>query len=126
MTDMLEEIWGNKVVTGEIKPEKPEIIAFRHSDKAIDMLNKYIKSRCNIVIHCDVDVDGIGSGYEIGRFISCQSSSNITYVINKEKEHGIQQKHVDFFENRPIDLLIIVYSSYGSYTQLPMPPILRV
>lgn len=111
MDDIFQAVWGNKVVTGEEKPVKPNMIAFKNSEHALDMLYKHIRNRSNIAIHCDVDVDGIGSGYIAGKFISYMTGKDPLYIINKDKEHGIQQKHADFFRDKPLDLLIIVDSS---------------
>lgn len=107
----MDAVWGNRVVTGEVKAEKPGLLAFNNIDKAINMLHKHILKSGNIVIHCDVDVDGIGSGYIIGKFLATQTNAHTRFVINRDKVHGIQQKHVDFFKNKPLDLLIIVDSS---------------
>ena len=111
MADILDAIWGNKVVTGEEPAKKPELIAFKNSDLAIRMIYKHIYGSKNIVIHCDVDMDGIGSGYIFGRFLATQTKVNPLYIINKDKVHGIQQKHVDYFKDKEIDLLVIVDSS---------------
>ena len=107
----MEYKWGSKYVTGEEITPKPGFVTFKECDKAILMLHKHIASNSTIAIHCDVDVDGIGSGYIMGRFLSTQTSSRPLYIINNDKVHGIQQKHADFFLNKPIDLMIIVDSS---------------
>ena len=109
--DVFDYAWGNKVVTGEEKAEKPNLIAFKNSVDALRMLDKHIKAESNIVIHCDVDVDGIGTGYIMGKFIEYKTGVRPLYIINKDKEHGIQQKHVNYFKNSNIDLMIIVDSS---------------
>ncbi len=111
MSDVFEAIWKNKIVTGEEKPEKPNLIAFRNSGLAIKMLHKHIKNKSKMAIHCDVDVDGIGSGYIMGRFITNRTGDLPLYIINKDKIHGIQQKHVDYFKNSDLQLMIIVDSS---------------
>lgn len=103
--------WGNKTVTGEEKAIKPELLAFRNSHLAIEMLHKHLLSSRNIAVHCDVDMDGIGTGYIMGKFIATQTQIKPTYIINKDKVHGIQQKHVEYFKGKPLDLLIIVDSS---------------
>lgn len=109
--DVFEYTWGNKVVTGEEKSQKPSMVVFRNSALALEMLDKHIRKNGNIVIHCDVDVDGIGTGYIIGKFIQSKTGKRPLYIINKDKQHGIQQKHVDYFKNIDIDLMIIVDSS---------------
>lgn len=112
MEDIFEKIWGNKVVTGEEKPVKPNLIAFRNSDIALSLLHKHLnKQNGRIAVHCDVDVDGIGTGYIIGKFITYITGRAPLYIINKDKDHGIKQKHVDYFKDKQLDLLIIVDSS---------------
>lgn len=103
--------WKNNIVTGEVKARKPGLFNFINCAKAIELLHEHLAKNANIAVHCDVDVDGIGSGYIVKQFLSTQTFNNQTYIINKDKIHGIQQKHVDFFKGKPLDLLIIVDSS---------------
>ena len=107
----MEAKWGNKVVTGEERAQKPDIVPFINCAGAIKMLNKHITNKSNIAIHCDVDVDGIGTGYIIGRFIAHNCGTHCKYIINKDKVHGIQQKHADYFADKPLQFMIIVDSS---------------
>ena len=107
----MEVKWGNKVVTGEEKAPKPGIVPFVNCAEAIKMLKKHIDAKSNIALHCDVDVDGIGSGYIMGRFIANSCGMHCKYIINKDKIHGIQQKHVDYFADKPLHFIIIVDSS---------------
>lgn len=111
MTTVMDAKWGNKVITGEEKAIKPGLAAFSNSAMAIEMLHTHFLNDRNIAIHCDVDMDGIGSGYIFGRFANTQTNANQTYIINKDKVHGIQQKHADYFKDKAIDLLVIVDSS---------------
>lgn len=103
--------WKNSIVTGEEKPSKPELIVFNNSAIALKMIHDCISNEGHIGVHCDVDVDGIGSGYEISRFLITQTKIPVTYIINKDKIHGIQKKHADYFADKQLDLLIIVDSS---------------
>ena len=109
--DIFDYKWGNKVVTGEEKPDLPLLANFINSARAIEILHKHLLKKSNIAIHCDVDVDGVGTGYILGKFIQNISNIKPIYIINRDKEHGIQQKHVDFFKGKPLDLIIIVDSS---------------
>lgn len=111
MLEALHHKWGNSVVTGDMTAMEPEIAEFKHSDKAVEILRKHFNQSKNIAIHCDVDMDGIGSGYIMGKFMGNQTDIKPLYIINKEKVHGIQQKHADLFATKKIDLLIIVDSS---------------
>lgn len=105
------EIWGNDVITGDREANKPTICLFNNSIKACEMLHKHFKNKQNIIIHCDVDVDGIGQGYIVKRFSEYNTNGQIKYCINKNKIHGIQYKHAEAFNQIPLDLLIIVDSS---------------
>ena len=111
MDSVFDYKWGNKEVTGEERPEKPGFANFINSHKFVTMLNKHIALKSMIAIHCDVDVDGIGTGYILGRFIQQLTNQRPIYIINRDKEHGISQRHVDYFKGRGLGLMIIVDSS---------------
>ena len=111
---MLEAIynkWKSKTVTGENEPKQQLIPNFINSYDAINMLYNHISKKHKIAIHCDVDLDGIGSGYIAKRFINNLSPVDTLCVINGGKEHGIKQRHADYFNQNPIDLMLIVDSS---------------
>ena len=111
MLQALYDKWKSKVVTGEERPVTPGLLCLYNSIPALELLNKHIVNKSRIAVHCDVDMDGIGSGYITKRFIGSITSTPQLYFINKEKIHGIQTKHYEFFRNYPIDLLIILDSS---------------
>lgn len=111
MKDLLMERWNSEYVTGDIQAPVPSLLAFKNIDKAVELLHKHIKMKSRIVVHCDVDMDGIGCGYILKPFLRSQGVNKPIFIINKEKEHGIKEKHVDYFDRNPIDLLIIVDSS---------------
>lgn len=103
--------WGSKYVTGEENPPKPGLICFNNLIPALEMLHKHIDNKSKIVVHCDVDMDGIGSGYILKRFISQLSPTAPRFVINREKVHGIKKHQIPILSKSGIDLLIIVDSS---------------
>lgn len=106
------EIATCKYVINGDKPKEPSLIAFRNIDKALEMLNKHISRRSSITIHCDVDMDGIGSGFIMSRFLlRCGLNGKVRYLINKEKVHGIGERHVAYINNTDTDLLIVLDSS---------------
>lgn len=111
MQDLLIERWGSNVVTGDIKPVKPCMIPFKNTVEALKLLRKHIARNSRIVVHCDVDLDGVGCGYILRKFLKSQGAISVQFMINKEKVHGVAQKHVDYFNQNKIDLLIIVDSS---------------
>ncbi|MBO5388577.1 MAG: hypothetical protein J6A59_10615 [Lachnospiraceae bacterium] len=110
-SNLLYDKWGSKVITGDAEAIKPNYAVFKNTVKAIQLLNKHIQRNSKIAIHCDVDLDGIGSGYILKRVLDYHNCTNQVLLINKDKIHGIQQKHVDFFKTYKIDLLIILDSS---------------
>lgn len=111
MSDEFREILGGDIVTGDKKPDKPGLAIFRNIDAGLYLLNKHLHSGAKIAIHGDVDVDGIGSTVIMTRFLEYHGVKNPVLLINKDKVHGIQDKHVRFFQLKPVDLLIILDSS---------------
>ena len=110
--DVLESKWKTKTVYGMQETTRPEYCIFNNTVKALEMLRKHIKENNKIFFHTDVDMDGIGSTYIIKKSLEELGSTNHMMLINKDKTHGLQQKHVDFFDkNKCIDLLIVTDSS---------------
>lgn len=110
-SNILLEKWKSDIVTGDREANKPEMVIFNKCIDAINLLHKHIKLNSKIAIHGDVDLDGIGSTYIVKRTLDYHNATNQVLLINKDKEHGIKQKHVEFFKNYKIDLLIILDSS---------------
>lgn len=109
--DILMDKWKTKSVTGDIKPERPSYCVFINTSKALQLLHKHIVRNSSMVLHTDVDVDGIGTTYIIKRVLDNLGCTNYALLINKDKIHGIQEKHVEYFKRNPIDLMIITDSS---------------
>ena len=103
--------WKSKTVFGEEKASKPSFCIFNNTRNCLKMLNKHIVNHSTIGLHTDVDVDGIGTTYILKKTLENISDTKHLLIINKDKIHGIQQKHVDYFKKRPIDLMIITDSS---------------
>lgn len=108
--NILDEKWLIPEVY-EVKAEKPGYCIFNNTSKALKMLHKHIQNDSKIVMHTDVDVDGIGTTYILKRALESLKSINHLQMINKDKVHGIQQKHADYFKHFPVDLIIITDSS---------------
>jgi single-stranded DNA-specific DHH superfamily exonuclease len=112
MQDILLEKWGSDIITGDRKAPKPSLIGFRNTIQAVELLRKHILNGSKIIVHCDVDMDGIGSGYIMKKFLEYQGIKDVVFMINKNREHGVQAKHVQFINNsRKFDLLIVLDSS---------------
>lgn len=100
------------IICGDCTTEKPPLCNFKNADKAITMLNKHIKGNLPIAVHSDVDVDGIGSTYEIFKMLTWLGVIHKTgLIINKDKVHGISSKHSEYFKNNKVGLLIVLDSS---------------
>ncbi|MEM4385679.1 MAG: DHH family phosphoesterase [Candidatus Anstonellales archaeon] len=111
MKEILYNKWKNDIVLGDREPVRPDVIKFRYSDIAIRILNKHIRNKSNIVVHCDVDMDGIASGYIFKKFLIYNGARNNLFIINKEKEHGIKGRHVEFVNSIGADLMVVLDSS---------------
>lgn len=111
----LEYILGNKEI-----PE-PGIIEFRNTDEAYKILSKHINStEGTIFVHGDVDFDGIASAFEVVQFIrELNPEKKIKPCINKEKEHGISEQAVRYFNklNDGANSLVIVVDSSCNCTE---------
>lgn len=107
----LKEFWGLPEIYGEAKSDKPKLCLFNNIVIAMNMLRKHISASSKIALHTDVDVDGVSTTYIAKETLNNLGVSNTPIVINKEKVHGIQQKHAEFFKNYKIDLMIITDSS---------------
>lgn len=105
------DIWKSDTVTGDREPEKPSICLFNNCREACELLHRHFVDGQTVLIHCDVDVDGIGSGYITKRFCEQNTTGSVKYCINKDKIHGIQQYQVAQVNRLKIGLLIIVDSS---------------
>ena len=107
----LHDKWKDPTVWGMEKAVKPSLLCLNNAVPALEMLHKHISNHSKIAVHCDVDMDGIGSGYITKRFLTNLTSQEPIFMINKDKEHGIKYKHAEFFYNYPIGLCIILDSS---------------
>lgn len=109
--DFLLEKWKIKEVEESDGIEKPSFCVFNNTAYALDLLHKHIDANSIMALHTDVDVDGIGTTYIFKRVLENLGSNKHILIINKNKDHGIMQKHVDYFKTRKIDLMIITDSS---------------
>lgn len=109
MADIVENL---DMAVGIKEVPKPEIVRFKGSKEAMNMLCKHIKNKSKIKIHADIDFDGIAATFVVRSFLAdCGLGATTKPCINKEKVHGMSEKHIDFVNNSGIDLFIIVDSS---------------
>jgi len=116
--NILLEKWKMLEVTGDVATEIPGMCVFNNIVKAIEMLHKHILLKSKIALHIDVDVDGIGSGYILNKFLISHDITDAMLVINNDKVHGIQDRHVKFFLSNPIIDLIIISDSSSNEIEL--------
>lgn len=108
---ILDKRWKLKSVYGIEKPREPSMCLFNNTSRALKLLDKHIKKNSLMVLHTDVDFDGVGTTYIMKRVLEYLGSNNHVLLINKDKIHGVQQKHVDYFKDKNIGLMIITDSS---------------
>ena len=110
--DILLEKWKTDSVCGDRTVDKIPYCIFNNTSKALKLLNKHIHLNSTVCLHTDVDVDGIGTTYIMKKALEGLGSHNHVLLINNDKIHGIQQKHVEYFNNKyHIDLMLITDSS---------------
>ena len=93
---LIRERWRIPEVWGEASVEEPELIFPVNTWKALQLINKHVRSNSNTLVHTDVDMDGFGTNYIIRQFMRALGLSNLYFIVNKDKEHGIQQRHADY------------------------------
>lgn len=99
-------------MTGIKEPDKPDLLYLHNHNEGIELLHKHLYSENLILIHGDVDMDGIGSVYILNSFIkNTVGLKNVLLTINKEKIHGINKNHVEFTHNKKVGLFVILDSS---------------
>lgn len=115
MIDFYRDKLGDlsSIITEDVDIPEPDLMQFKNSDIALNMLLKHIKNRSKVSLLADVDMDGIGSAYVVYHFLSALGLSGcIKPCINKDRVHGVSEKHINYINNavKP-DLFIIVDSS---------------
>ena len=110
-TNILLEKWKYADVFGQNECEKPGYLVFKNTAYALDLLKHHVDNNSKICLHTDVDVDGIGTTYIMKRALENMGNNKFVVLINKDKVHGIQKKHADYFNNNPIDLMLVTDSS---------------
>lgn len=108
----LEEVLKSKftnydyIVMNKLPP-KPGLAWFYNAKEGCELLDKHIMRGSRIAIHADVDLDGLGSGLIMHKFLNREMGIRPKMLINKDKCHGILEDYAKL----PVDLLIIVDSS---------------
>lgn len=111
LLDKFGEIFDELVEDKEVK--EPDLLEFKYQDDVIDLLYSHIRKRSKVCLLADVDVDGLGSADVVYEFLNSLGLSGcIKPIINKDRVHGISDKHIDYINNKlKPDLFIIVDSS---------------
>ena len=105
------EIFDELVEDKEVK--EPDLLEFKYQDEVIDLLYSHIRKRSKVCLLADVDVDGLGSADVVYEFLNSLGLSGcIKPIINKDRVHGISDRHIEYINNKlKPDLFIIVDSS---------------
>lgn len=117
LSDIFEQWNNNQSLLGVKIPTEPSMVGFHNTVSACELLHKHLEDPYSrVVIHCDVDIDGLGSGNILYKFIKAMyplkhSSRMINLCINKEREHGIRDGYAKLTQQTPIGLFIILDSS---------------
>lgn len=113
---LLKSIYGNTydILLDRGSKIEGEFIAFNNTKRALKLLFKHIKMQSRIVFHTDVDVDGIGTNYIFSRTLGYLGSKNHEFIMNTDKEHGVNYSHIGYFRGNGVGLVIITDSSCNS------------
>lgn len=112
ISKFLEDKWKEKCVYGAEDVTKQPLCLFNNISNGIYMLADTVRNNGKIVIHFDVDVDGVNCGYMARKFLAKCGIQSVRLEVNRNKKHGITEKHVNYFNNTGnVDLMIIVDSS---------------
>lgn len=97
---------------GDELVNEPSILHFINSDLAIEILTRAIMNNKLIILHCDVDMDGISTTKIVYKFIRTLSPYiEIKLCINKKKVHGLnEESHPKYFNSFDNALVIILDS----------------
>lgn len=110
--DRLSDSGSYESVVGIGKAAEPEIVEFLNSRPAVQMLYRHIMNKSSVVIHADVDVDGVETCYIMHRFLEeAGLRGRLCECINKDKVHGVKDIHIEYFKNTGAGLVIIVDSA---------------
>ncbi len=98
---------------GTVEVPKPPFAKFKNWRVAIDIIKKHMLNKNSLImLHADVDWDGLGAAYVTKRFIDYALRQDRVYtIINKVKEHGMNMNVVNHVNKLNVGLFIIVDSS---------------
>lgn len=110
--DILIEKWKNNGVTKDREIEQQGYLVFNNTANVLEKLNHHFSRNSTIAFHTDVDVDGLGTTYIFKKLAENVGATKHLFMINKDKVHGVQQKHADYINKvKNVDLMIITDSS---------------
>lgn len=100
------------ILNGNDDIKEPEIANFYNIEDACKLLKEHLENDDILYNHADVDFDGIGSSFEMVKFIrTINPNKNVKLCINKEKVHGISDITVNYFNKTSGGLVVILDSS---------------
>lgn len=93
-------------------PPEPEILGIYNLDRGCELLEKHNTEQSLVVVHSDIDTDGICCTYEYFKYSKWLNNRKTTCpTINKDRRHGINLEGVQKINAVKPQLVIIVDSS---------------
>lgn len=111
VAEILRERWVLPEVWGEVESYQQNIIVPQNSKQGLMLLYKHIVAQSLTIAHTDVDVDGIGTNYILRQFLRALGMNKVSFTMNKDKTHGILDKHVEFVNSHPEIQFVIATDS---------------
>lgn len=93
-----------------LNPQESDLLpldSLPNIEKAYELLNHALNYGQKIIIHADVDLDGVSAGAIMTRYLRDYCGANCEAIINSGKIHGLIGQKI---ENLQCDLLIVVDS----------------
>ncbi len=108
--DALLESRGIKDVDKFLQPSEEDMLPFENLigiEKAAKIVMDGVDNETYFLVHFDVDTDGVSSGAIMSRYLK-NFTDNVGYMINKGKEHGVENFPLSVLDSNTI--LIVVDS----------------
>lgn len=100
-----------RVLIGEEEASKPPLIPFFNLTPALNLLHRHLVHGGSVLIHADVDMDGLGAAKVVREELSALGFKDIKTCINSKREHGMNPQIVSHVNSKKPSLFIVVDSS---------------
>lgn len=101
MSDLLKSMYSTyDILMGGRPPMEPSIKRLINWEDGCKLIKENFERDGIFLLHSDVDVDGVFSTEVALKWLRCLTSKDrVGVCINKEKIHGISERHVEYFSN---------------------------